>query len=233
MFSSARFRIYSPHVCVITLRSYLPAHRGRSLALLIARLLATGWSTYALWRTMNIQTRMQQLIEGPDSPCQLKMLGPYFTKRFSLQVCFVMLYLSTVPQPQYAFPGCGLGLTLGCPLPFHLPLLASLQSMRLSRSCFARTPLLTFVRCIVLILLGASVRRKTSCGCMGYVSSSAPRSSPCMLTCLCVVFSRSLGQHPAVRFHPGQCDGALGRSTSSWSYQEAFLSYPRIRRNIH
>jgi len=44
---------------------------------------------------MNIQTRMQQLIEGPDSPCQLKLLGPYFTKRFSLQVCFVMSCLST------------------------------------------------------------------------------------------------------------------------------------------
>lgn len=62
------------------------------LALVIARLLATGWSTYALWRTVNIHTRMQQLIEGPDSPCQLQMLGPYFTKRFSLQVADLVLH---------------------------------------------------------------------------------------------------------------------------------------------
>lgn len=121
MFSSADFRIHTPHVCPISLGNHLHAHRWHSIALVVARLLATGWSTYALWRTMNIQTRMQHLIEGPDSPCQLNMLGPYFTRRFSLQVCFAML--CPLHRPSIRFPRLRTWSYIGMPssFPFTSP----------------------------------------------------------------------------------------------------------------
>jgi len=71
------------------------------LALLIARLLATGWSTYTLWRTTNIQTRMQQFIESPDSPCQLNLLRSYFTRRFSLQIADLILHWDALLLSMY------------------------------------------------------------------------------------------------------------------------------------
>ena len=56
------------------------------LALLIARLIVTGWSTYALWRTNNIRGRMFHIIEKPDTPCHIDLYSPYFVRRFALQV---------------------------------------------------------------------------------------------------------------------------------------------------
>lgn len=67
-----------------------------SFALFIARLLATGWSTYALWHTMNIHDRLQHLIGDPGTPCHLDVYGSYFAKRLSLQVCLASLYLTAV-----------------------------------------------------------------------------------------------------------------------------------------
>ncbi|KAF8486938.1 hypothetical protein DFH94DRAFT_702089 [Russula ochroleuca] len=62
------------------------------LALLIARLIATGWSTYALWRTSNINGRLQHIIEAPNSPCHLELYGPYFSRRTSLQIADLALH---------------------------------------------------------------------------------------------------------------------------------------------
>jgi len=61
------------------------------LALVIARLIVTGWSTYALWRTWNIGDRMQHLIANPDTPCQLNLYQPYFARRFALQTADLIL----------------------------------------------------------------------------------------------------------------------------------------------
>ncbi|KAI0297017.1 hypothetical protein B0F90DRAFT_1635111, partial [Multifurca ochricompacta] len=62
------------------------------LALLIARMLATGWSTYALWHTMNINDRLYHLIERPDTPCHINLYSQYFTRRLALQIADLMLH---------------------------------------------------------------------------------------------------------------------------------------------
>ena len=54
-----------------------------------------------------------------------------------------------------------------------------------------------------------------------------------ILTYHSTVFSRRFSQHSAVRFHLGQRNGALGRSTSSWCHKETFFSHHRVRWNIH
>ncbi|KAI9512137.1 hypothetical protein F5148DRAFT_1280053 [Russula earlei] len=62
------------------------------LALIVARLLTTGWSTYATWRTTNISDRIQHLIADPGSPCQLDFYKPYFARRFALQMADLVLH---------------------------------------------------------------------------------------------------------------------------------------------
>ncbi|KAI0261929.1 hypothetical protein BC834DRAFT_411787 [Gloeopeniophorella convolvens] len=62
------------------------------LALIIARLLATGWSTYTLWRSTDLRARMQHLIENPGTPCQLDLYSPYYTKRISFQIADLVLH---------------------------------------------------------------------------------------------------------------------------------------------
>jgi len=61
------------------------------LALVIARFLATGWSTYAVWRTRNISDRVQHLIQNPDTPCHFDLYEPYFARRTSLQIADLIL----------------------------------------------------------------------------------------------------------------------------------------------
>jgi len=62
------------------------------LALIIARLLATGWSTYVVWRTADINDRLQNLIQNPDTPCHFDLYQPYFTRRTSLQLADLVLH---------------------------------------------------------------------------------------------------------------------------------------------
>ena len=155
---------------MVFLRAYSISF-GNRLALLIARLIATGWSTYALWRTTNISNRLQHIIEGPDSPCHLELYGPYFARRTSLQVWFESLYPAAPPQSAL---DCGPCLALGCPCYFRYPLVAPLQGIRLPP--LEDISLLTYARSIALIHSGALDRRKTSCGCMQYVFQ-AVRSS--------------------------------------------------------
>ena len=64
------------------------------LALLIARTIATGWSTYALWRTTNIRDRVYHLIENAGTPCHIDLYSQYFVRRFALQVRLVYYVLS-------------------------------------------------------------------------------------------------------------------------------------------
>ncbi|KAH9003904.1 hypothetical protein EDB86DRAFT_3073024 [Lactarius hatsudake] len=66
------------------------------LALLIARLIATGWSTYALWRTTNIRDRMFHLIEKADTPCHFDLYSQYFVRRFALQLADLVLHLDAL-----------------------------------------------------------------------------------------------------------------------------------------
>jgi hypothetical protein len=178
-------------------------------------MLSTGWSTYALWRTMNLEDRMQHLIEDQGTPCQLNLLGPYFAKRFAFQVCFpAFLSLDRFSiNPGPFSPARRPGLELGCARPFHLPLLASHQGICLSQSPFAHLPVLTYIRCIALIPSGASARRKTSYACMRYGLVQHSTLAACFDISSTVLFG-GFGQHPAVRFHLGQCDGSVGRSTS-------------------
>ncbi|KAH9052036.1 hypothetical protein EDB83DRAFT_2621313 [Lactarius deliciosus] len=66
------------------------------LALLIARLIVTGWSTYALWRTTNIRDRMFHLIEKAGTPCHIDLYSQYFVRRFALQLADLVLHLDAL-----------------------------------------------------------------------------------------------------------------------------------------
>jgi len=56
------------------------------LALLLMRLLATVWSSYTIWRTINLGQRIQHLIGDPYTPCQLDIFSPYFKQRVTFQI---------------------------------------------------------------------------------------------------------------------------------------------------
>jgi hypothetical protein len=129
--------------------------------------------------------------------------------RCASRVCVSLPFLN----PGLCSPDRRLGLELGCPLSFLIPLPASDQGTRLSRSPFAGFSLLTYVRFIVHILSGASVRQKTSCGCMRYGLVQHCPIAACF-DVFSTVLSSGFGQHPVICFHPGQCDGTVGRSTS-------------------
>jgi len=66
------------------------------LALLIARMIATGWSTYALWRTTNIRDRMFHLIENAGTPCHIDLYSQYFVRRFALQLADLLLHVDAL-----------------------------------------------------------------------------------------------------------------------------------------
>lgn len=51
------------------------------------RILTVGWSSYTIWRTMDIQHRFTHLVSGQDSACQFDLFTGYFSSRLALQVC--------------------------------------------------------------------------------------------------------------------------------------------------
>lgn len=73
-------------------------HSVRRLASFILRILSTTWSTYAIWRTFDIQTRFTAIIT--DGACGGNNLFPgYFRERVAVQIVdlslnFVALVLS-------------------------------------------------------------------------------------------------------------------------------------------
>lgn len=145
----------------------IPGLTGENrIALIIARLLATGWSTYAVWRTMNISDRLQNLIQNPDTPCHFDLYQPYFTKRTSLQVWITKIIIP--PLFLSLLLARGPCLALGCASYIPHTLLAPLQSIHFSFLPPANFSLLTYTRSMLSIHLGALVHRKTSCGCMRY-----------------------------------------------------------------
>ena len=57
------------------------------LALLAMRVLSVGWASYTIWRTQDIENRLQHLISDPvDSACHFDLFRGYFEFRLSLQV---------------------------------------------------------------------------------------------------------------------------------------------------
>jgi hypothetical protein len=56
------------------------------LAALATRVIATGWSAYAIWRTKDIQVRLQGLIFGLETPCHSNLIPTYFRERQKFEV---------------------------------------------------------------------------------------------------------------------------------------------------
>jgi hypothetical protein len=48
------------------------------LAVFFARIFATSWSAYVLWRTGDIKDRFYNLVTQPDSPCHIELFSEYF-----------------------------------------------------------------------------------------------------------------------------------------------------------
>ncbi|TCD71409.1 hypothetical protein EIP91_010115 [Steccherinum ochraceum] len=56
------------------------------LALLSMRILETTWSSYTIWRTLDIQHRFQILVVDDSSPCRADLFPHYFHTRLSFQI---------------------------------------------------------------------------------------------------------------------------------------------------
>ncbi|KAI0085526.1 hypothetical protein BDY19DRAFT_438960 [Irpex rosettiformis] len=58
------------------------------LAVFAMRCLATGWSAYTIWRTIDLRTRLWHLIMAPNTPCHtdFEFLPDYFKSRLAFQV---------------------------------------------------------------------------------------------------------------------------------------------------
>ncbi|KAH9976622.1 hypothetical protein BGW80DRAFT_1289450 [Lactifluus volemus] len=67
-----------------------------TLALVIARVTITGWSTYSLWRSMNIDDRLHHIIQDVDTPCHLDLFSGYFDKRIKLQIADLALHCTAL-----------------------------------------------------------------------------------------------------------------------------------------
>jgi len=62
-----------------------------TLAVLCARVLATSWSAYAIWRTTNNHVLFFSLITQPDSPCHVELFPSYFKSRMGLEIADLVL----------------------------------------------------------------------------------------------------------------------------------------------
>ncbi|TCD64570.1 hypothetical protein EIP91_003897 [Steccherinum ochraceum] len=61
------------------------------LALLCMRILETIWSSYTIWRTLDIQHRLQTLVVDDSSACRADLFCQYFHNRLSFQVLDLIL----------------------------------------------------------------------------------------------------------------------------------------------
>ncbi|OCH91309.1 hypothetical protein OBBRIDRAFT_753300 [Obba rivulosa] len=61
------------------------------LAVICTRLVQTGWSAFALWRTTNVQARFHTLFVDSGTPCQADFFPAYFTTRKAVQIPDVAL----------------------------------------------------------------------------------------------------------------------------------------------
>ncbi|KAI0034556.1 hypothetical protein K488DRAFT_83851 [Vararia minispora EC-137] len=62
------------------------------IALAFARLLSVGWSSYTIWRTLSLGSRIAKLIGNPGTPCQLGVFPPYISQRVAFQIADVVLH---------------------------------------------------------------------------------------------------------------------------------------------
>ncbi|KAI0311848.1 hypothetical protein OF83DRAFT_1149128 [Amylostereum chailletii] len=65
------------------------------IALAFARLLATAWSAYAIWRTINLGQRLDRLV-GPGTPCHLNIFPAYFAERVRFQIADLVLHATAL-----------------------------------------------------------------------------------------------------------------------------------------
>ena len=128
--------------------------------------MATGWSTYAVWRTINISDRLQHLVENPDTPCHFDLYRPYFTRRTSLQVRFTKI-MSQYSPPQLSSSWRTLSCT-GMPSLYRSSSPGAFTKYSFLSLTTREHTLLMFTRFIASRHLDAPLRRKTSCGCMQY-----------------------------------------------------------------
>ncbi|OBZ75026.1 hypothetical protein A0H81_05299 [Grifola frondosa] len=56
------------------------------LAAVFTRMLQTTWSMYTLWRTQDVEFRVNSLIVDPSTPCHFNILPTYFSRRTALQI---------------------------------------------------------------------------------------------------------------------------------------------------
>ncbi|PIL26085.1 hypothetical protein GSI_11839 [Ganoderma sinense ZZ0214-1] len=65
-------------------------------AVVFARVLQTGWATYTLWRTYDVQFRYNTLIVDPPTPCHFDVLPQYFSTRVALQIPELVLNITAL-----------------------------------------------------------------------------------------------------------------------------------------
>ncbi|EMD35052.1 hypothetical protein CERSUDRAFT_85786 [Gelatoporia subvermispora B] len=61
------------------------------LAVICTRVISTGWSAFALWRTTHVEQRFAGLLVQPGTPCSINLFPSYFSTRIAVQISDVAL----------------------------------------------------------------------------------------------------------------------------------------------
>ncbi|KAJ8495475.1 hypothetical protein ONZ45_g12845 [Pleurotus djamor] len=70
----------------VTLAAILYDSIPHTLAILLARVLVTGWSAYAIWRTGHNKHVFDALFIGENTPCRIDLWPEYFSSRIAAEI---------------------------------------------------------------------------------------------------------------------------------------------------
>lgn len=77
-------------------RQSFDVYGKHSWAVAFTRVLQTGWASYTLWRTYDVQFRYSTLIVDPPTPCHFDVLPQYFATRVALQIPELVLNVTAL-----------------------------------------------------------------------------------------------------------------------------------------
>lgn len=71
------------------------------LAMIVSRILATAWSAFEIWQTLNIERQFGQLLFGQDSPCNINIYPAYFSTRIGYEIFYLCLNTTALVFTSY------------------------------------------------------------------------------------------------------------------------------------
>lgn len=79
-------RFCTSHVRLIFLLPQRVSNPANSLSVVITRILVTGWSIYAVWRSKFDENVYEEILSNKGTPCSLEIFSTYFERRLPILV---------------------------------------------------------------------------------------------------------------------------------------------------